>query len=137
MAGIILLGNVHYEANEKGEAKVSETGESAATIAKVRIKVSGRMSLSLSLSLSPLLQLFQCSQEKLETALTHRVIEARQEKLSTPLTVETAYYGRDASAKAVYERMFYWLVKRLNSSLENKVRPHNINSHLSLSLSLL
>ena len=137
MAGIILLGNVHYEANEKGEAKVSETGESAATIAKVRIKVSGRMSLSLSLSLSPLLQLFQCSQEKLETALTHRVIEARQEKLSTPLTVETAYYGRDASAKAVYERMFYWLVKRLNSSLENKVRPHNINSHLSLSLSLV
>ena len=51
MAGIILLGNVHYEANEKGEAKVSETGESAAIIAKVRIKVSGRMSLSLSLSL--------------------------------------------------------------------------------------
>ena len=123
MAGIILLGNVHYEANEKGEAKVSETGESAAIIAKVRIKVSGRMSLSL--SLSPLLQLFQCSQEKLETALTHRVIEARQEKLLTPLTVETAYYGRDATAKAVYERMFYWLVKRLNSSLENKVRPHD------------
>ena len=127
MAGIILLGNVHYEANEKGEAKVSETGESAVIIAKVRIKVSGRMSLSLSLSLSlsPLLQLFQCSQEKLETALTHRVIEARQEKLLTPLTVETAYYGRDATAKAVYERMFYWLVKRLNSSLENKVRPHD------------
>ena len=52
MAGIILLGNVHYEANEKGEAKVSETGESAATIAKVRIKISGRMSLSLSLHCS-------------------------------------------------------------------------------------
>ena len=58
MAGIILLGNVHYEANEKGEAKVSETGESAATIAKVRTKVSGRMSLSLSLSIAPVVPVF-------------------------------------------------------------------------------
>lgn len=98
IASIILLGNVRFDANPEGLAKFSESGESAATIAK----------------------LFQCSQDKLETALTNRLIEARQEKMLSPLTVEQAYYGRDASAKAVYERMFYWLVKRLNASLENK-----------------
>ena len=57
----------------------------------------------------------------MELALTHRSIETMKEKFMSPLTVEQAAYARDAFSKAVYERMFSWLVERLNSSLENKV----------------
>lgn len=53
--------------------------------------------------------------------MTHRTIEARGEKLLTPLTVEQAAYACEGLAKSTYERMFQWLVQRLNSSLENKV----------------
>lgn len=68
-----------------------------------------------------LIQLLQCSSDVLERSLTHRTIEARGEKLLSPLTVEQAVHARDALAKSTYERMFHWLVQRLNSSLENKV----------------
>ena len=62
------------------------------------------------------------SEENMELALTHRSIETLREKFMSPLSVEQAVYARDAFAKAVYERMFRWLVERLNSSLQNKVR---------------
>ena len=63
----------------------------------------------------------QIPEEKLRVGLTHRSIETQRDKVLSPLTVEQARYARDAFAKAVYERMFTWLVERLNSSLENKV----------------
>ena len=68
------------------------------------------------------LQLMCVTEENMELALTHRSIETLREKFMSPLTVEQAVYARDAFAKAVYERMFRWLVERLNSSLQNKVR---------------
>ena len=37
IASIILLGNVRFDANPEGLAKFSESGESAATIAKVKL----------------------------------------------------------------------------------------------------
>ena len=66
-------------------------------------------------------QLLQCPSTKLADSLTHRTLEAKTDVVRTTLSTEQAFYGRDAFAKAIYERMFLWLVERLNSSLENKV----------------
>lgn len=77
-------------------------------------------------ALSLLPQLLQIPEDKLKVGLTHRSIETQRDKVLSPLTVEQARYARDAFSKAVYERMFTWLVERLNSSLENKVHTHII-----------
>lgn len=52
------------------------------------------------------------------SALTHRTITARGDVVTSPLSRETAVYARDALAKALYDRMFSWLVSKLNACLQ-------------------
>lgn len=57
----------------------------------------------------------------LEKALCFRVVGNKHGTVDKMHTVEQALYGRNAFAKAIYERLFTWIVKRINSQLEVKV----------------
>ena len=41
-----------------------------------------------------------------------------QLKVNSPLNIEQATYARDALAKDIYERVFFWIIKTVNESLE-------------------
>ncbi|XP_064104605.1 unconventional myosin ID-like isoform X1 [Macrobrachium nipponense] len=63
-------------------------------------------------------ELLHVSPDQVTKALCHRVIAARGEVMEKRHTESEASYGRDAFAKAIYERLFSYIVQGVNSAIE-------------------
>lgn len=53
----------------------------------------------------------------LQKSLTMRVTTARNESISTPLTLEKALETRDALARGIYGGLFRWIVEQTNARI--------------------
>lgn len=57
-------------------------------------------------------------EEEIKTALTQRVIATRGDIMMKTHDVTQAEYGRDAFSKAVYERLFTWIIQKINRAIQ-------------------
>ncbi|XP_010710618.1 unconventional myosin-Ig isoform X2 [Meleagris gallopavo] len=104
LAAILHLGNVRFVAD--GEVAVLEAEEQLAVLA----------------------QLTGTTLEQLRQALLARTVATGGGELITKGHSPTeAAYGRDACAKAIYERLFGWIVGRINASIT--ARGYDVRQH--------
>nr|XP_034363961.1 myosin XVB [Arvicanthis niloticus] len=97
LATILHLGNICFSSSER------ESQEVAAVSSWTEIHLAAR--------------LLQVPPERLEEAVTKRVMDTPYGPVSRSLPVEAAIDARDALAKTLYTRLFTWLLKRISVKL--------------------
>ncbi|XP_029971015.1 unconventional myosin-VIIa-like [Salarias fasciatus] len=114
LAAILHLGNVYFEAITQDNLETSDVTKSqhfsiAASLLEVRTST-------------------------LANSLTHRSFMTSRERVTKPLSSEQAADSRDAFVKAVYNKLFIWIVGKINSVIYKTLTNSSRSFFVSIGL---
>ncbi|CAM9264982.1 unnamed protein product, partial [Sphacelaria rigidula] len=96
-ASVLHLSNLRFDTIDHEQGEVASVADRAA--------------------LATLAELLGVEEVVMEAMLTQRVVTTRGEIFTKQLSVQDASFTRDAIVKSLYEAMFLWIVKVINTSL--------------------
>ncbi|XP_053492631.1 unconventional myosin-VIIa isoform X2 [Ictalurus furcatus] len=114
LAAILHLGNMDFEAN------ISNHLEGCDIITSTHFNMAA--------------QLLEVDIKTLDASLTQRSFMTNRESVSKPLTTDQANDGRDAFVKAIYGRLFMWIVEKINSAIYKRSSEESNDTSHSIGL---
>ncbi|KAI3375240.1 hypothetical protein L3Q82_021746, partial [Scortum barcoo] len=107
LAAILHLGNVCFEANTHNNLETSDVSKSE--------------------NFSIAASLLEVPKSSLATSLTSRSFMTNRERVTKPLSSEQASDCRDAFVKAIYNKLFIWIVGKINTIIYKNFEQLCIN----------
>ncbi|XP_037837606.1 unconventional myosin-VI-like [Kryptolebias marmoratus] len=114
LAAILHLGNIRFEASTKHNLETSDVAKSE------------HFNIASSL--------LEVQKTSMATSLTHRSFMTNRERVTKPLSSDQATDCRDAVVKAIYNKLFIWIVGKINSVIYKKLSSKPRSSFLSIGL---
>nr|XP_015812974.2 unconventional myosin-VIIa [Nothobranchius furzeri] len=114
LAAILHLGNIRFEASTKDNLETSDVAKSE------------HFGIAASL--------LEVQNSALATSLTHRSFMTNRERVTKPLSSDQATNCRNAVVKAIYNKLFIWIVGKINSVIHQKQHGQPKSSYLSVGL---
>ncbi|CAK6952096.1 unconventional myosin-VIIb-like [Scomber scombrus] len=114
LAAILHLGNVCFEAKTENNLETSDVSKSE--------------------NFPTAASLLDVKKSSLATSLTHRSFMTNKERVVKPLSCEQAADCRDALVKAIYNKLFIWIVEKINQVIYKKLAKSPKFSFLSIGL---
>ena len=108
LIGILYLGNVEFDVDDKDSIKISEESKEDYRIASEFIGID--------------------QQSFLKILTFRKMIDPLSKKqLDKPMSIEQSYNCRDAISKTLYAKMFDWIIKKINSAISsNQEKEKNL-----------
>ncbi|XP_034087946.1 unconventional myosin-VIIb-like [Gymnodraco acuticeps] len=114
LAAMLHLGNVCFQANTQNNLETSDVSKSQ------------HFSMAASL--------LEVKRSALAKSLTERSFMTNRESVIKPLSADQASDCRDAFVKAIYNKLFIWIVEKINNVIYKKLTKSPKSSFLSIGL---
>ncbi|XP_011484715.1 unconventional myosin-VIIa [Oryzias latipes] len=114
LAAMLHLGNVTFDGTVQNNLETSEVCKSK--------------------HFSSTASLLGVKKSTLEKSLTQRSIEANKERVTKPLSSQQAAACRDAVVKAIFNKLFKWIVENINNVIYKRLANNPKSSYLSIGL---